>query len=240
MSRLTRFSRVESELELGTRPSISFGNGRNWSTIDMARWCRWAVANTHFDGITMSQKDLKAFLTEVGKDKSLQEKLEGAKDANAVATIAKAAGWDVTSDELGLLLCRRGWGGRSSGNAGDWLLVRIFAAQQRRRVKERRIGFIISRIKSASVGTGIVLAVITTFGLLFDLLSPFISSFISPLDPLLRFALFGFCLLVLVTAWVWCVGWWDRLRGRGLSSSTAPPCLEHAHEPHSEVHPPPR
>ncbi len=48
----------------------------------------------------MSQKDLEAFMAKVKNDKSLQEKLKGAKDANAVAAIATAAGWAVTGAEF--------------------------------------------------------------------------------------------------------------------------------------------
>ncbi len=48
----------------------------------------------------MSQQDLEAFMAKVKNDKSLQEKLAGAKTANDAAAIAKAAGFDMTGAEL--------------------------------------------------------------------------------------------------------------------------------------------
>ncbi len=48
----------------------------------------------------MSQQDLQAFMAKIENDKSLQVQLAGAKDANAVAVIAKAAGFDVTGTDL--------------------------------------------------------------------------------------------------------------------------------------------
>ncbi len=39
-------------------------------------------------------------MAKVKNDKSLQQQLQGATDANAVAAIAKAAGWDFTGAEL--------------------------------------------------------------------------------------------------------------------------------------------
>ncbi len=48
----------------------------------------------------MSEEQLKAFLEKVKDDSSLQEKLKGVSDANAVAAIAKEAGFSVSADEL--------------------------------------------------------------------------------------------------------------------------------------------
>ena len=45
----------------------------------------------------MSEEQLKAFLEKVKTDTSLQEKLKAAADANAVAAIAKEAGFMITS-----------------------------------------------------------------------------------------------------------------------------------------------
>ena len=46
----------------------------------------------------MSEEQLKAFLEQVKGDTSLQEKLIAAADANAVAAIAKEAGFNVSAD----------------------------------------------------------------------------------------------------------------------------------------------
>ena len=48
----------------------------------------------------MSEEQLKAFLEKVKADTSLQEKLKAAADANAVAAIAKEAGFNVSADDL--------------------------------------------------------------------------------------------------------------------------------------------
>jgi predicted ribosomally synthesized peptide with nif11-like leader len=48
----------------------------------------------------MSEEQLKAFLEKVKVDTSLQEKLKAAADANAVAAIAKAAGFVISADDL--------------------------------------------------------------------------------------------------------------------------------------------
>ena len=48
----------------------------------------------------MSEEQLKAFLEKVKGDTSLQEKLKGAADANAVAAIAKEAGFGISADDL--------------------------------------------------------------------------------------------------------------------------------------------
>ncbi len=46
----------------------------------------------------MSEEQLKAFLEKVQGDSSLQEKLNSASDADAVAAIAKEAGFNVSAD----------------------------------------------------------------------------------------------------------------------------------------------
>ena len=48
----------------------------------------------------MSEEQLKAFLAKVKADTSLQEKLKTAADANAVAEIAKDAGFMISVDDL--------------------------------------------------------------------------------------------------------------------------------------------
>ena len=48
----------------------------------------------------MSEEQLKAFLEKVKADTSLQEKLKAAADANAVAAIAKEAGFSISADDL--------------------------------------------------------------------------------------------------------------------------------------------
>ena len=48
----------------------------------------------------MSEEQLKAFLEKVKADTSLQEKLNGAADADAVVAIAKEAGFSISVDDL--------------------------------------------------------------------------------------------------------------------------------------------
>ncbi len=48
----------------------------------------------------MPEEQLKAFLEKVKGDTSLQEKLQAAADANAVAAIAKEAGFSISADEI--------------------------------------------------------------------------------------------------------------------------------------------
>ena len=48
----------------------------------------------------MSEEQLKAFLEKVKGDTSLQEKLKAAADTNAVAAIAKEAGFMISADDL--------------------------------------------------------------------------------------------------------------------------------------------
>ena len=54
----------------------------------------------------MSEEQLKAFLEKVQSDTSLQEKLKAAGDANAVAAIAKEAGFIISADDLTNLLTK--------------------------------------------------------------------------------------------------------------------------------------
>jgi len=48
----------------------------------------------------MSEEQLKAFIEKVKGDTSLQEKLKAAADTNAVAAIAKEAGFSISADDL--------------------------------------------------------------------------------------------------------------------------------------------
>ena len=48
----------------------------------------------------MSEEQLKAFLEKVKADTSLQEKLKAAADADAVAAIAKEAGFAITAEDI--------------------------------------------------------------------------------------------------------------------------------------------
>ena len=48
----------------------------------------------------MSEEQLKSFLEKAQGDTSLQEKLKAAADANAVAAIAKEAGFMISVDDL--------------------------------------------------------------------------------------------------------------------------------------------
>ena len=49
---------------------------------------------------TMSEEQLKAFLEKVKADTSLQEKLKAAANPDAVAAIAKEAGFSISADDL--------------------------------------------------------------------------------------------------------------------------------------------
>ena len=49
---------------------------------------------------TMSEEQLKAFLEAVKGDAGLQEKLKAAGDVDAVVKIAKAAGFEISAEEL--------------------------------------------------------------------------------------------------------------------------------------------
>ena len=48
----------------------------------------------------MSEEQLKAFLEKVKADTSLQERLKAAADNDAVVSIAKEAGFSISTDEL--------------------------------------------------------------------------------------------------------------------------------------------
>ena len=48
----------------------------------------------------MSEEQLKAFLEKVKSDTNLQEKLKAADDAEAVAEIAKEAGFSISVDDI--------------------------------------------------------------------------------------------------------------------------------------------
>ena len=48
----------------------------------------------------MSEEQLKAFMEKAQGDTSLQEKLKAAADADAVAAIAKEAGFSISADDL--------------------------------------------------------------------------------------------------------------------------------------------
>ena len=48
----------------------------------------------------MSEEQLNAFLEKVKADTSLQEKLNGAADADAVVEIAKDAGFSITAEDI--------------------------------------------------------------------------------------------------------------------------------------------
>ena len=48
----------------------------------------------------MSEEQLKAFIEKVKADTSLQEKLKGAADNDAVVAIAKAAGFSLSADDI--------------------------------------------------------------------------------------------------------------------------------------------
>jgi len=48
----------------------------------------------------MSEEQLKAFMVSVKADACLQDKLKMAEDADAVVAIAKAAGFEISAEEL--------------------------------------------------------------------------------------------------------------------------------------------
>ena len=48
----------------------------------------------------MSEEQLKAFLEKVKADTELQEKLNGAADADALVEIANAAGFSITAEDI--------------------------------------------------------------------------------------------------------------------------------------------
>ena len=69
----------------------------------MGRRCRSLVLQCYNSSIStypMSEEQLKAFLEKVKCDTSLQEKLKAAADNDAVAAIAKDAGFSISADDL--------------------------------------------------------------------------------------------------------------------------------------------
>ena len=58
------------------------------------------LGHSHFTTQAMSEEQLKAFMEAVKADAGLQEKLNAAADANAVALIAKEAGFVISAEEL--------------------------------------------------------------------------------------------------------------------------------------------
>ena len=71
----------------------------------------------------MSEEQFEAFLEKVQGDTSLQEKLKAAADANAVAAIAKEAGFSISADDLTkaqyMELSEEELVGVAGGTAGD-------------------------------------------------------------------------------------------------------------------------
>ena len=59
-----------------------------------------AINSAGFPQLPMSEEQLKAFLEKVKADTSLQEKLNGAVDSDAVVEIAKAAGFSITAEDI--------------------------------------------------------------------------------------------------------------------------------------------
>ena len=48
----------------------------------------------------MSEEQLKAFLQKIKADTSLQEKLKASSDADAIAAVAKEAGFSISAEDL--------------------------------------------------------------------------------------------------------------------------------------------
>ena len=63
----------------------------------------------------MSEEQLKAFLEKVKTDTSLQEKLKAAADADAVAAIAKEAGFAITTEDIQSMQSATGWSNLCAG-----------------------------------------------------------------------------------------------------------------------------
>ena len=61
---------------------------------------RWARSGRFLYGFVMSEEQLKAFMEAVKADAGLQEKLNAAADADAVALIAKEMGFVISAEEL--------------------------------------------------------------------------------------------------------------------------------------------
>ena len=67
---------------------------------DIKLWMTQNGGITPTHSAAMSGEKLKAFLEAAQADAGLQEKLKAAADANAVAAIAKDAGFSITADDL--------------------------------------------------------------------------------------------------------------------------------------------
>ena len=80
-----------------------YGSGYRWAVSSVltaaAGWAILGLTTPH-PLQAMSEEQLKAFLEKVKADTSLQEKLKAAADANAVAAIAKEAGFSISADDL--------------------------------------------------------------------------------------------------------------------------------------------
>ena len=80
----------------------------------------------------MSEEQLKAFLEKVKGDTSLQEKLKAAADAEAVAAIAKEAGFSISADDLNQAQSElseeelEGVAGGGRGRDREWLVYPFF------------------------------------------------------------------------------------------------------------------
>ena len=80
----------------------------------------------------MSEEQLKAFLEKVKGDTSLQEKLKAAADANAVAAIAKEAGFSISADDLKIAQSDlsdeelEGVAGGLNKSGGSWCALNIW------------------------------------------------------------------------------------------------------------------
>ena len=83
----------------------------------------------------MSEEQLKAFLEKVKADTSLQEKLNGASDAVAVAEIAREAGFSMTAEDIQSMQSATGEVSDEEleGAAGG----RVGRGRLRRRIRER-------------------------------------------------------------------------------------------------------
>ena len=71
----------------------------------------------------MSEEQLKAFLEKAKGDTSLQEKLKAAADSDAVAAIAKEAGFMISADDLAKAqseLSEEELEGVAGGGSGQW------------------------------------------------------------------------------------------------------------------------
>ena len=90
---------------------------------------------------SMSEEQLKAFLEKVKGDSSLQEKLNGASDAVAVAEIAKEAGFSITAEDIQSMQSAtvgvsdeelEGAAGRNVVSWGVWIYCVVQAIESRR------------------------------------------------------------------------------------------------------------